>query len=91
MSKIKHTPGPWGLDTTLIYAKSDQRSDGMIEYDSVGYIAEMGNKTDPEWEANAHLITAAPDLLEALEAILRLHNEITIAKAEIAIAKAKGA
>jgi hypothetical protein len=67
----KHTPGPWQVFTT----KDGTRFIGIGDADGVGV-------TDPrfglwrggqEREANARLIAAAPDLLEALKwAIERL-------------------
>jgi hypothetical protein len=58
----KHTPGPW-----IIHRPNDsERID--INAESNFYIAEViGGMTAQE--ANAHLIAAAPDLLEALEGI----------------------
>lgn len=80
MSETKHTPGPWRVEegTTLIWGDCNQ--DDTSSY-GMGYpIAECrltpsgswakGPKTYGEAEANAHLISAAPDLLEALESLI---------------------
>jgi hypothetical protein len=63
---VKHTPGPWqvealGAANTLIW-KQDHGEIADTFYDP-------GNPklTRAEAEANAHLIAAAPELLEALE------------------------
>ena len=52
MSESKFTPGPWYVDGTFV--TNDEDLD----------ICSMG---DVAWEANAHLIAAAPDLYEALK------------------------
>lgn len=72
---VKHTPGPWRVEegTTLIWG--DCNPDDTTTY-GMGYpIAECrmtpsaswarGPKKYEEAEANAHLISAAPDLLSA--------------------------
>lgn len=101
MSETKHTPGPW-------HAKRHE----VIHSDSGFTVAEIfdGIRWIPaldDWQqtidvdvshANARLIAAAPELLEALEgALLCLvencsgHEEEEVkAKAEAAIRKARG-
>lgn len=70
----KHTPGPWSVfhgknNRVFIYAGEHLESihDGNT-------LAEMQEKPfggiDEEGEANARLIAAAPELLEALEHLL---------------------
>lgn len=63
---------------------------------SIASIHEVGNN---EAEANAHLISAAPDMYEALKRLYRLmakdcggciKTEITLLEAQEAIAKAEG-
>ena len=65
MSESKHTPGPWSAGTyclqpTVFWDKGN----GTVAIASIhdGYA-----KGDPK--ANARLIAAAPDLLEALKAV----------------------
>ncbi len=106
MTKAKHTPGPWVIGT----------SEGRVlsRWDGIGYW-EIANATVTDFrgdsgevyfaggaqEANARLIAAAPDLLEALEAMVAdwgklasvvkpLGEESSLRKARAAIAKAKG-
>ena len=105
----KYTPGPWELDT------SKCADWGMILADDGFPVAKCVTTRDSEQEqkmarvqkrqpaqcyANARLIAAAPQLLEACEALLvewaameRVHGEhgwreVTMARA--AIAKVKG-
>ena len=92
MTDTKHTPGPWVWDShyddlrPLWYSEMSQ---------GFGYLSWDNDETR---EANAHLIAAAPDLLEALEAIVAtwdgpkynhfMADNIDLARA--AIAKANG-
>jgi len=90
MSETKWTPGPWifsGLSST-----------------GIGYVnarlQTIAQAWDfPEAEANARLIAAAPDLLEALESAMRWIGSLTdwegagdpdVDKWREALAKAKG-
>jgi len=63
----QHTAGPWTItrgshDGALyVIAGSDPSRAEVIAH----------RTTCPNWEANARLIAAAPDLLEALKALLR--------------------
>lgn len=61
---IKHTPGPWNVN--------DERGiDGNIYIeDALGVVAIV---TD---EANARLIAAAPELLEALKVLTHGYSEV---------------
>jgi hypothetical protein len=89
MKNTLHTPGPW----QLTFGENDAAIHNDVTIASI-------NDDALAWEANAHLISAAPDLLSALDLILNkinahgLENKHMIAaieKAELAIAKAKGA
>ena len=75
---IKHTPGPWS-----IFTDEKHKHNAGIEADGfsiicIGYPDEtpamddsgVCGRTTDETTANAHLISAAPELLEALEAIM---------------------
>ena len=57
MSEAKHTPGPWIVDTDYII-----QDGGTSDENTIAIVGDQ-----EEWKANAHLIAAAPDLLEALE------------------------
>ena len=79
----KHTPGPWhtaGEQGVQIRGAKDQ-------------IAKVWTMRGNEWKANARLIAAAPDLLEALQDMVSDHaslSDATLAFARAAIAKATG-
>ena len=59
----KHTPGPWRVDGTDIYTKV-AGSDHWVA-------AIKQRRPNSEDEANAKLIAAAPDLLAALDGLLK--------------------
>jgi hypothetical protein len=89
----KHTPGPWGIS-----GKEERDlgtlSPGFLEISSahdVCWIAKVQIHT-PEGEANARLIAAAPELLEALKAVVAIADRSTdeFDRARAAIAKAEG-
>ena len=92
----KHTPGVW---VPLNYAQTIT----IIGYNNQVTICRIKNEVsgkplDDEDRANAHLISAAPDLLEALQQLtvtatryLPEYNENPlIQQAEAALAKAQG-
>ena len=112
----KHTPGPWHavarevLEDGSVYPAhiaSDARESQVCLLESP-YIADLAQNepgslwdTSPRKEADARLLTAAPDLLEALSAMTALAEGPTggvsvadkrevIAQARAAIAKAVG-
>lgn len=62
MSEAKHTPGPWQwtqhFDPTI-----------SIYKDGFGQIARLYDSSAGTGKANARLIAAAPDLLDALKAL----------------------
>jgi hypothetical protein len=59
----KHTPAPWNYDGRIVTA-----SDGDILF-NVG-------RTNEEYQANAKLIAAAPELLEALVAMVEVFEPL---------------
>ncbi len=82
----EHTPGPWAYRPQEYDDWGIVRIEGVDEDGfqrvicQANYvaspeelIAHRTNKTDPA-EANARLIAAAPELLEALEDVLRFHD-----------------
>lgn len=88
-----HTPGPWlvASGTTTVYALNEGFNRFTACVQGVHILSS-------ELEANARLIAAAPDLYEALKAIVELddgdkpdlwHFEKEFEQARAAIAKAK--
>jgi hypothetical protein len=68
--KTTHTPGPWRVhekSPTLVIDKH-----GLVIAQAHSY-AECGIMRD-EAEANARLIAAAPELLEALESVVEMYD-----------------
>ena len=71
-----HTPGPWTVDherigpwgepVALLCDSHAPESGTIVEWPRFGEVVD-----DEENEANARLIAASPDLLEALETIVR--------------------
>ena len=88
-----HTPGPWEWEDGeyVLWAQGGRKIIDTAPYEGMWIVAENE-------EANARLIAAAPDLLEALDNLywlatenerLGVHKE-TYDKAQAAIAKATG-
>ena len=104
MSKANHTPGPWCIseaENSFEIIQDCWGDDG----DHLGAVVVRAPEIDPENggirnKADAILIAAAPDLLEALKHIRRcipyggfvqIHdNSMTLAQIDAAIAKAEG-
>lgn len=93
-TKTTHTPGPWEV--------SEGRGFRSIKASDGGHViaSDQGEFTG-NWEANARLIAAAPDLLEAAKHTLSVlegtgtkiegrENFIGIPALRAAIAKAEG-
>lgn len=99
MTKPKHTPGPWAeliRENGHIVIHSLNKIDGQV-------VAKTSGNFLGQVEANAALIAAAPEMLEALETCLEFvgsgglgtevnaHAKATLEKyLSRAIAKAKG-
>jgi hypothetical protein len=98
MTNTQHIPGPWALGRRkeswiginaprwTCFARVVVRCEGYPD-----------TQADLQGEANARLIAAAPDLLEALEGIMFQNSDISeqemvvrYVKARAAIAKARG-
>lgn len=67
----KHTPGPWEVEVHS-YTYSIVRDVSPFITEDVASVRRDG----PQDSANARLISAAPELLEALETILTLRSEL---------------
>ena len=106
MTTAKHTPGPWVLSSGTVYCTQLRGGPGYEHYETKHQVCKPPEciKTKKataaalNWEANASLIAAAPELLAALDALLGKaykqnfndsYPEI-LELAESAIAKARG-
>ena len=65
----EHTPGPWTIDRTLSERTVIGSCTEVVAVIPSPKIHGRGLVDVSERIANAHLISAAPDLLEALEAV----------------------
>lgn len=106
MSEVKHSPGPWRAAIGDDYAPRANESEleiACLSHDAFDAIDVFGPELDreltgEELDANAHLIAAAPDLLEALKASNNKLRSIVfdgdvhplVAANNAAIAKAEG-
>jgi hypothetical protein len=100
--KLKHTPGPWQVRTIDGSIGHIETLDG-VAVANAEIVGTLRQPNTAERKANAALISAAPELLEALEKIARIYedpeptsmNELTFRAydmrciARAAIAKAK--
>jgi len=87
----KHTPGPW-----IVYTKVNPRrktADVLVRDRDQNDIAQVFGETRGEAETDARLISAAPDLLAALETIATGNTDPdrAVEIAREAIAKVGGA
>ena len=96
MSETKHTPGPWKvLSEEAIRIKSQDGSLLAMLHHLRGVHGVNGRIPIEEVHANARLIAAAPELLEALKELLGLAERhgwlhVAVNNARAAIAKAEG-
>ena len=106
----KHTPGPWKIESDIdgrswgyIYPENGEVLPGGSRPPAVARVCHSRPQSATEVYANAHLIAAAPDLLEALKLLyegnaeyIRLnhlgevHHNRSMQMARDAIAKAEG-
>ena len=98
MTQFKGTPGPWRVSEKrgdLIDIRHENNEPGAMSLNLAQVVARQSWLR--EAEANARLIAAAPELLEALRDLLIRTSELdeygedcTFAKARAAINKATG-
>lgn len=68
-SETKHTPGPWKVIEGVSPIYNQLIGISASEGSHIGVVAEDRMALPSQWSANARLIAAAPDLLEALQTI----------------------
>lgn len=74
MNTAKYTPGPWEANIRTVQPEmgGNHEINATVRL-SGGRMVHLGSgrvRTNPELSANAYLIAAAPELLEALQAIV---------------------
>jgi hypothetical protein len=94
----EHTPGPWRVTDEINRVSGGEvirpsRGDGVDS--PVAFVCDFnGYDRDEERQANARLIAAAPELLEALKLLLNLRSTTPLpqrmASAAMVVAKADG-
>lgn len=88
---MSHTPGPWKSSGQWIFGPKSMPLPVASGYQD--YATMPGGQHYDEACANARLIAAAPDLLEALKYVMSAHGEQlhdAFDMAQKAIAKAEG-
>ena len=90
----KFTPGPWEARGKAIVVRGSPRWNNAYNgrICNVQGAGEGDNKINATAQANARLIAAAPQMLEALEAVVRVADRATVEfdMARAAIKAAKG-
>ena len=81
MSEGKHTPGPWQLNDLSVESSSEGKWIACTD-------SHMGNDLCED-QANARLISAAPELLKAAQDLLQGYTAARALKIQEAIKKAK--
>ena len=95
MTTAAHTPGPWRHDWQFIVAPDPAGIHPDIHIAEIAESDECGRVASHEQQqANARLIAAAPDLLEAAELVIARWSEADLAEAvrslDSALIAAKG-
>lgn len=83
MTTTQHTNGPWNHKEQWGYYKIHSEDEGVSVVHGI----------DPKAEANARLISAAPDMFQALQAICDAfgdQNSLLVDQCKAALAKARG-
>ncbi len=92
-----HTPGPWTVDWESSDLFSQFHARAWINAEGLHHIGYVDGPSSEERRANARLIAAAPELLEALQLLVAgIENGVSktfvpLQHARAAIAKAEGA
>jgi hypothetical protein len=90
----KHTPGPWDFSTHLGMSECVIHGPKIMTHHAVVPFASSGNGSQQQAESNARLISAAPDLLAALQqclVIVDAHRKTALGEGDIAAMNARAA
>lgn len=72
MSKFKGTPGPWIVDGSVTRGDADHLGSTVAVASTLNVAWPFGRRAIKEEPYNAHLIAAAPELLEAAQIALSI-------------------
>ena len=74
--KNRFTPGPWRVFGRMTGKVISESAPGIVEICETGDFrdAELAAFNAERWNADARLIAAAPDMLEALQALVSANN-----------------
>ncbi|WP_186268090.1 hypothetical protein [Burkholderia gladioli] len=78
-SKQQWTPGPWGWDDRYPSSNTGEKTWSLIGANGYGILSCDGEENSPQGlndDANAKLIAAAPELVEALRRTLQLLTDM---------------
>jgi len=94
MENFKGTPGPWFINGSDLLHKTGHASEVICTFDIADGFYTVSDRDTLESMANINLIASAPELLEALQAIIDIADprsqkqENIVIQAENAIKKA---
>lgn len=96
MSDAKHTPGPWLVDRDPRIGMAWNNHIVDQHGNAVCFMAHSNGRDTERDEANASLIAAAPDLLEALQEVLATNRATsrlpkTVLEAELMLDRIRAA
>ena len=72
--KLEHTPGPWKVDNAHISGCINAGGKHVALANFNNSVAPETRVSENEHNANARLIAAAPEMLDALISIVKLHT-----------------
>lgn len=77
MTPHTFTPGPWKVERMLDTRRGENRTYYLRanKGETLAEIVTWESKHDKEWQANANLIAAAPELLKSIENTLACVSE----------------
>ncbi len=97
MSELRATPGPWVVERSVIRGDADHLGRTVAVASTLNVAWPFGRRAAKEEPYNAHLIAAAPELYEALVALMDLESRDRVMPAgpewdaaRAALAKARG-
>ena len=82
MTTHKHTPGPWiygsntPVEIQILKDDTGTSNERMDDIDNIWVLAGVNSSMGDESRANAHLIAAAPELLQVLKDLIQVGDSI---------------